>query len=108
MFKMIFLVLGLAVGFGGGVYWANGHPDQAKQMSAEEEKQFLQAQLAITQKIQAKLDSLSNKTSSGKTAGSGFLSSSQAGAATASDVSDLKSDAQKQEADLRKRLNQLK
>ena len=108
MFKMIFLILGLAVGFGGGVYWANGHPDQAKQMSAEEEKQFLQAQLAITEKIQAKLDSLSNKTSGGKTTGSGFLSSSQAGAATASDVNELKSDTEKQQAQLRDRLNKLK
>ena len=107
MFKMIFLLVGLAVGFGGGVYWANGHPDQAKQLSAEEEKQFLQAQLAITEKIQAKLDSLS-KSSGGKSVGSGFISSAQAGGATASDVSELKSDTDKQQAQLRDRLNKLK
>ena len=107
MFKMIFLLLGLGVGFGGGVYWANGHPDQAKQLSAEEEKKFLEAQLAITEKIQGKLDQLSNK-SGGKTSGSGFLSASQAGGATAADVSELKSDTAKQQAELRNRLNQLK
>ena len=31
MFKMIFLLVGLAVGFGGGVYWAHKNPDQAAQ-----------------------------------------------------------------------------
>jgi hypothetical protein len=107
MFKMIFLILGLGVGFGGGVYWAHHNPDAAAKLSAEEEKKFLEAQLAITEKIQGKLDQLSNKTS-GKTSGSGFLSSSQSGGATASDVNELKSDTQKQQAELRTRLNQLK
>ena len=83
MFKMIFLILGLAVGFGGGVYWAHHNPDAAAKLSAEEEKKFLEAQLAITEKIQTKLDQLSNKSSSGGKTGSGFLSASQAGGATA-------------------------
>jgi hypothetical protein len=108
MFKMIFLILGLAIGFGGGVYWAHHNPDAAAKLSAEEEKKFLEAQLAITEKIQSKLDQLSNKTNGGKTSGAGFLSASQAGGATASDVNELKSDAQKQQAELRNRLNQLK
>jgi hypothetical protein len=107
MFKMIFLILGLGVGFGGGVYWAHHNPDAAAKLSAEEEKKFLEAQLAITEKIQSKLDQLSNQRS-GKTSGAGFLSASQAGGATASDVNELKNDAQKQEAQLRERLNQLK
>ena len=107
MFKMIFLILGLAVGFGGGVYWAHHNPEAAANLSAEEEKKFLEAQLAITEKIQGKLEQLTNK-GGGKTSGSGFLSSSQAGGATAADVNELKSDTQKQQAELKARLNQLK
>jgi hypothetical protein len=105
MLKLIALVLGLAVGFGGGVYWAHANPDAAGKLSAEEEKQFLQAQLAITQKIQAKLDTLGTKAAS-KTPGSSFIGS---GPGTASaDVSDLKSETQKQQDELNKRLVQLK
>lgn len=106
MFKMIFLVLGLGIGFGGGVYWAHHNPDAAAKFSAEEEKRFLEAQLAITEKIQGKLEQLS-ASKGGKTSGSGFISAAQAGGATASDVNDLKNDTQKQQAELKKRLSQL-
>ena len=109
MVKLIVLVLGLAIGFGGGVYWAHKNPDQAAKLSAEEEKRFLEAQLAITEKIKAKLDELASAASS-KVPGSssGFLSSSQSGAAVAEDVKELKGDAQRQEDELRKRLDALK
>ena len=109
MVKLIVLLLGLAIGFGGGVYWAHKNPDQAAKLSAEEEKRFLEAQLAITEKIKAKLDELAS-TASSKTPGgsSGFLSSSQSGAAVAEDVKELKGDAQRQEDELRKRLDALK
>ncbi len=109
MIKIIVLLLGLTVGFGGGVYWAHKNPDQAAKISAEEEERFLKAQLAITEKIKAKLDELSSATSS-KVAGgsSGFLSSSQAGASVESDVKELKADAQRQEEELRKRLAAIK
>ena len=40
MFKMIFLLLGLAVGFGGGVYWAHHNPDEAAKLAAAEEKKL--------------------------------------------------------------------
>ena len=33
MFKMIFLLFGLGVGFGGGVYWAHHNPDAAAKFS---------------------------------------------------------------------------
>jgi hypothetical protein len=37
MFKfLISLVLGVALGFGGGVWWANRNPDQAANLSAQE------------------------------------------------------------------------
>lgn len=107
MVKLILLILGLAVGFGGGVYWAHNNPEQAAKISAEEERRFLEAQLAITEKIQAKLDELSAAASSKLPGGaSGFLSTSPSGAAE--DVKDLKADAQQQEDELRRRIEALK
>ncbi len=108
MIKIIVLIFGLAVGFGGGVYWGHKNPEQAAKISAEEERRFLEAQLAITQKIQAKLDQLSSATSGKPSNSSGFVSSSQSDAAPATDVKDLKADAQQQEDELRKRLEAVK
>jgi hypothetical protein len=108
MLKLIVLVLGLAIGFGAGVYWAHKNPEKAAQISAEEERRFLEAQLAITEKIQAKLDQLAGATSGKPANASGFLSSSQSGAAPANDVKELKADAQRQEDELRKRLDAVK
>ena len=109
MFKIIVLAIGLALGFGGGVWWANKNPDQAAQLSAAEEKKFLEAQLQITQKIQAKLDQLQGKASAPAPKGaSGFLGSGQAPAVSASDVNDVKADTQKQQAELEEHLKKLK
>src|SRR5689334_2552365 len=107
MFKLIFMMIGLAPGFAVGVWWAHHNPDAAAQLSAAEEKKFLEEQLAVTQKIQAKLDQLSNKTTA-KPAGSGFLSAQQAAPVTSSDVNDVKADTKKQEEELRAHLNALK
>ncbi len=104
MLKLIVLLFGLAVGFGGGVYWAHKNPEQAAKISAEEERRFLEAQLAITQKIQAKLDQLGGATSEKSSSASGFLSTGQSGGAVTEDVNDLKANAQRQEDELRKRL----
>ena len=109
MIKLIVLLFGLAVGFGGGVYWAHKNPDQAAKLAAEEERKFLEAQLALTEKIKAKIDELGAAASSKVPGGSsGFLSSSQSGAAVAEDVKELKTDAQRQEDELRKRLSAVK
>ena len=108
MFKLIVLVIGLALGFGGGVWWGQKHPDEAAKLSAEEERRFLEAQLAITEKIQTKLEQLSSNTSVKPSGASGFLSSGQSGAATANDVKELKADSQRQSDELRKRLETLK
>jgi hypothetical protein len=111
MLKIIALILGLAIGFGGGVYWASHNPDAATKLSTEEERRFLEAQLAVTQKIKEKLDRLSSNTSptSGtKTPGSGFVSTSGTSAAVSADVKDLKNQTQSQEQELKKRINALK
>jgi hypothetical protein len=104
MIKIIILLLGIAGGFGGGIYWAHHNPEAAAKISAEEEKRFLEAQLAITQKIQGKLESLQNKTASSK--GNSFLGGGSG--ASAAEVNDVKADAQKQEAELKQKIAQLK
>ena len=86
MFKMIFLLAGLLAGVGGGVYWAHHNPDAAAKLSAQEEKKFLEYQLALNQKIQGKLEQLQGK-ASGKSAGSSFLGSGQSGLAWPASVS---------------------
>ena len=112
MLKLIVLVLGLALGFGAGVWWAHKNPDQAAKLAAEEERRFLEAQLALTEKIQTKLEQLSSKTSTnGKPSGaSGFFGSGQSGsgAAVAGDVKELKDESQRQADELRKRLEAVK
>ena len=107
MFNMLFLIVGVAIGFGGGVYWAHKNPDQAAQLSAAEEKKFLEYQLELSQKIQAKLDQLQSKASAPK-GSSGFLGAGQGPAVSSADVSDVKSDTQKQQEEIQKHLAQLK
>jgi hypothetical protein len=92
MFKALILLVGLIVGFGGGIYWSSHHPDQANKISAAEEKKFLQAQMAITQKIQARLDHLNGKTP-------------DAASQPSADVKQLKADTQTQQVELKKHLD---
>jgi len=108
MIKAVLILIALGIGFGGGVYFAHHNPEAAARMSAEEEKKFLEAQLAITQKIKGKLEQLSAATSAKAPAGSGFISSKQAAAATPQDVNELRQETESQEAMLRQRLEKLK
>ena len=111
MLKLAILILGLVIGFGGGVYWASHNPEQANQISAEEERRFLEAQMQITQKLQEKLDQLGNKTSGSAPAGgrSTLVSQDQPQTTSArAEVNDLKADTQKQQEQIRKHLDGLK
>src|SRR5687767_10801073 len=110
MVRAVIMLVVLAVGFGGGIYFGQKFPNTAAKLSAEEEKRFLEAQLAITQKIKAKLEQLSaaEKSGGGGTPGgtSGFISGKQAAAAaTPQDVKELRQENDTQEAMLRKRLD---
>ena len=106
MIRAVIMLVVLAVGFGGGIYFGQKFPNTAAKISAEEEKRFLEAQLAITQKIKAKLEQLSAAEAK-PPAGSGFISSKQA-TATPQDVKELRSETDAQEAMLRQRLAKLK
>ena len=107
MIRAVLMLVVLLAGFGGGIYFGQKFPNTAAKISAEEEKRFLEAQLAITQKIKAKLEQLSAAEAK-STPGSGFISSRQAAAATPEDVKQLRAETENQEAQLRKRLEELK
>ena len=110
MIRLVIFLVTLLIGFGGGVYFAHKFPGAAAKISAEEEKRFLEAQLAITQKIKAKLEELSAKESTTPPDGtSGFLSAGQARAAgaDAKDVKELRAQTDAQEALLRQRIEEL-
>lgn len=94
MFKIIILVLGLAIGFGGGVWWGTKNPDAAAKLAKEEERHVVEKALALNQQLKAKLEQLNSKS---KTPGSGFVGSSGGSI----DVSDIKAEADKQEAELK-------
>jgi hypothetical protein len=104
MLKMIFLLVGLAGGFGGGVYWAHHNPDAAAKVSAEEERRIAQAKLDVTRKFREKLDQLASKTSAKPAGGSsGFLGSGQApSGVSAADVSSVRDEAKREEEQLQK------
>ena len=103
MFKILFLLVGLAIGFGGGIWWGQKNPEAAAKISAEEERRFVQAQLEMNQRIKAKLDQLNAPAT--KAPGSGFVGSGQSPAA---EVNDAKADVDKQQADLQAHLAKLK
>ena len=107
MIKIIVLLVGLAVGFGAGVYWGVKNPEQAKTLAAAEERKVLEKQKELLQKMKAKLDQLASSRvgTTAKGIGSGFVSGAQTGAAKADpEVEKLKAESDQQLAELDKLL----
>ena len=94
MLKLITLGIGLVVGFGGGVMWSAHNPQAAQQISQDEETKFLQAQLAVTQATQSKLDALIAKRQSGN------------GTIDAQELADLRQQAKDQSDKIQTKINQ--
>jgi hypothetical protein len=103
--KIIVLLLGLAVGFGGGVWYGVNHPEQGKKIADEEERRLLEKQKELVARLKTKLDQLAASRSGtapagAKTPGTGFLSG--APAAKDQEVDKLDAEADKQMAELDK------
>ena len=109
--KMLFLLVGLALGFGGGVYWGVHHPTEASSLSAEEERQFIQLQIKTTQAVKDKLNQIAakqqNSTGGGKSFGSGFLAGGAHPAGPDPDIVSLANDQDRQLQDLQAHLAKL-
>ena len=108
MIRLVLMLVCLGIGFGGGVYWGVKHPAAAQKLATVEEKQFVEKQKILLEKLKRKLDELSSAqptsgtTGAGTPAGrSGFLSSTPSGGPRKDpELEDLKreSDQQLQEA----------
>lgn len=108
--KLVMLIIGLVIGFGGGVYWGVYHPAQAQGIAAEEEKKFLEAQLKASQTIKDKLNEVAahHQVQTGNTATNSETASSGTGdAATSRDINSLQKQQDEQIQGLQKRLSGL-
>jgi hypothetical protein len=108
--KMLSLLLGLALGFGGGVWWGVHHPSEASSLSAEEERQFIQLQIKTTQAVKDKLNQIAARqqnSTGGKSFGSGFLSGGGHSTGADPDLVSLANDQDRQLQDLQQHLAKL-
>src|SRR5947209_6676766 len=111
--KLIVLLFGLAAGFGGGVWWGVHHPDQAANLSAEEERRFIELQIKTSEAVKAKLDGMAAKKAQASTGGakgfvSGFVSGNPGPAVSDAEIDNLRKDQDAQLQQLHQRLDQLK
>jgi hypothetical protein len=108
MIKVIVLLVGLAIGFGAGVYWGVKNPEQAQKLAAEEERRVLEKQKELLAKMKAKLDQLASSrtgTAAGGSTGRGFVSGAQSAAPRADpEVDRLKAESDEQMKELDKLL----
>jgi uncharacterized protein HemX len=107
--KVIVLLVGLAIGFGAGVWWGVKNPEQAQKLAAEEERRVLEKQKELLAKMKAKLDQLASSrtgTSSGTSGatGRGFVSGAQSAAPKDPEVDRLKAESDEQMKELDKLL----
>ncbi len=103
MIKMIVLLLGLAVGFGGGVYWGVHHPDDARKLSDAEERKVLEKQKELLAKLKGKLDQLASSGAASTAGRSGILGAAQGGKADP-EIDRLKAESDQQMNELDKLL----
>ena len=104
MIKLVLILVALAVGFGVGVYWGVHHPAEAQKIATAEERQFVEKQKVLLEKVKRKFDELASSGTAG-TAGttattgvrSGFVGSRQSGAGRSDpEIEDLKKESDQQ------------
>ena len=102
MIKLLFILVALAAGFGLGVYWGVHHPADAQKLASVEERQFVEKQKVLLEKVKRKLDQLASSQSTGSaatgTGRSGFVGGSTARHDPELDDLKKESDQQLQEA----------
>jgi hypothetical protein len=108
--KLIVLLVGLAVGFGGGVYWGVHHPTEAASLSSAEEAKLVEMQIKTSEAVKRKLDQLSaQQTHSVSVPGSsGFVSIGATNAVPDPEINTLRDQEDQLLQQLHQRLNKLK
>jgi hypothetical protein len=105
MIRLVLMLVCLGAGFGGGVYWGVKHPADAQKLASVEERQFVEKQKVLLEKLKRKLDELSSARSATATATptgrSGFVGPGTGATATGASASrsDPELEALKKESD---------
>lgn len=105
--KLIVLIVGLALGFGLGVYWGVHHPTDAAGLAKKEEEWYLKGKVEATQAVKDKLDQvLSRQPAAPATPAAGFLGGSPAPGGNATDaLRQLRDEQQQQLRGMQTQLN---
>ena len=109
MFKLLLVLVALAIGFGGGVYWGVKNPAAASDLAKKEEEWFLKGKMEATKAITEKLDKVlakeTTKTGAPRSTLFGETGSGNS-AATAEALRKIRDEEKQQLADLQRRLQQ--
>jgi hypothetical protein len=74
--KLIMLILGAALGFGGGVWYGVHHPKEAADLAAKQEEWINQGKMQATQAVKERLDKILDKQKTAPAAGLSFTGGS--------------------------------
>lgn len=102
MFKLIIFALGLAIGCGGGMYYATKHPEDAQ-------RRVLEAELEVTRRVKDRLDQIAAKRAQGTTPAAGFAAGmDDTKRVLDPDVASLRDEQERKQKELEARLASMK
>ncbi|MDB5295198.1 MAG: hypothetical protein JWO31_1181 [Phycisphaerales bacterium] len=105
--KLIFLILGLGVGFFGGIYYGINHPKEAADLNAKQQEWVRQGKEQALQQVKDKLDGILNQQKPAAPAAPGFARSFAGGTGSGGGVSQTDALAALK-GDVESQLNQVK
>src|SRR3954466_9724592 len=104
MITLITLILGLVIGFSGGMWYGVHHPEDAAKLSDYEQQKLLELKIKATEEVKARLDQKIADSKS-KPVGTSFLSSKPSPEQSLVEVRD---EQDKELAQMKQQLSQLK
>lgn len=108
--KILFLIVGLAIGFGGGVYWGVHNPAKAAQIAEREEEEVLKLKVQAMEKIKQTLDRIIAEQKDGDTTGTaprtGFVAGKTGPAKVDPELVKLREEQERQLEQLKQELQQ--
>ena len=88
--KLIALLLGLAIGFGCGIWYGVNHPKEAADLAAKQDEWVRKGKEEALKQVKAKLDNMLTQQPSGGPSAPGFSRSFAGGGGGGSDTDALK------------------